>query len=113
MSSLKALGERSGSRTGSAGRYSSRTGGRAERLAVLVGQEQHRLLGVPDLALDEEGLVVLDQGDDVAAGDVAVVDDGEAGGVEVEADGQPPRRAGMVVRIVRPWSIPGKRRSST
>ena len=37
-------------------------------------------------ALDEEGLVVLDQRDDVAPGDVAVVDDREARGVESKAN---------------------------
>ena len=60
---------------------------RQQPLAVLVGQEEDRLLGVAHLALDEEGLVVLDERDDVAAGDVAVIDDGETRPVEVEVDG--------------------------
>ena len=62
--------------------------GRAQRVAVLVGEEQDRLLGVAHLAFDEVGLVVLDERDDVAAGDVAVIDEGEAGAVEVEVDGR-------------------------
>ena len=73
--SLKTRVDRSGSRTALAGRYSSRTAAARSALAVLVGEEQDRLLGVAHLALDEEGLVVLDERDDVAAGDVAVVDD--------------------------------------
>ena len=51
-----------------------------------MGEEQHRLGRVAHLALDEAGLVVGDVEDAVAAGDVAPVHDGEAGGVEVEPD---------------------------
>ena len=59
-----------------------------ERLAILVREENDRLGEMPNLRLDEEGLIVLDERDDVAAtgGNVAVVHDREAGGVEVEAD---------------------------
>ena len=49
-------------------------------------EQQDRLRDVADRALREARLIVLDQRDDVAARNVAVVDDGEAGGVEVEAD---------------------------
>ena len=50
-------------------------------------EQQNRLGDVIDLVLGQTRLVVVDQRDDVAAGDVAIVDDGEAGGVEVEPDG--------------------------
>ena len=81
---LKAVGERSGSKIGSPGSSSSVDRRAEQRFAVLVGQQQHRLGDVADLALDEAGLVVRDQRDDVPARDVAVVHHGEAGGVEVE-----------------------------
>ena len=60
--------------------------GGEQRLAVLVRQQQDRLRHVADRPLGQARLIVLDQRDDVAAGNVAVVDDGEAGGVEIEAD---------------------------
>ena len=108
---MKAVGERSGSKIGSRGSSIQDDPRAEEGFAVLVGQQQHRLGGVPDLALHQAGLIVGDQGDDVPARDVAVVHDGEAGGIEVEPDaGERPQ--GMVVRIVRPNSMPGKRRSS-
>ena len=58
-----------------------------EALPILVREQQNRLRHVPHLALDEKWLVLLDQIYGVASDDVAVVDDGETGGVEVEADG--------------------------
>jgi hypothetical protein len=61
--------------------------GGPQHLAVLVGEQEDRLLGVPDLALHEVRLVVLDERDDVASRDVRVVDDREARAVEVEVDG--------------------------
>ena len=48
--SLKTRGERSGSKTGSPGSISTVAGTAQSALAVLVGQQQHRLLGVADLA---------------------------------------------------------------
>jgi hypothetical protein len=49
-------------------------------------REQHDRLGdVANLALGEQGLVVLDQRDDVPAGDVPVIDDGESRAIELEA----------------------------
>ncbi len=82
-----------------------------QSLAVFVREQQHRLRGVANVALDQTRLVVGDQRDDVLTGDVAVVHHGEAGGIEVEMDAvQVPH--GTDVRIVRPWSIPGNRRSS-
>ena len=89
--------------------------GRAQRVAVLVGEEEDRLLGVAHLAFDEVGLVVLDERDDVAAGDVAVIDDGEAGAVEVEVDGRhlaaPGSWRGSCARAASPGSG-GRRRSA-
>ena len=50
-------------------------------------REQHDRLGdVTDLAFDQARLIVVDQRDDVAAGNVPVVDDGETRGGEVRAD---------------------------
>ncbi len=83
---LKAVGDVSGSKIGAIGYLIQRDGRADEGFAVLVGEQQHRLGDVPDLALDQAGLVVGDQGDDVSAGDVAVVHQGEAGGIEVEPD---------------------------
>ena len=61
---------------------------REELLAILVRQQHDRLGEMPNLRLDEEGLIVFDERDDVVAtgGNVAVVHDGEARGVEVAAD---------------------------
>ena len=59
---------------------------RRAALTVLVRQQQDRLGDVADLPLDQARLIVRDEGDDVPAGNVAVVDDGEARGVEVETD---------------------------
>ncbi len=53
-------------------------------------QQQDGLGEVAHLVLDEEGLVLNDQVGDVAAGNVAVVDDRESRGVEVETDGTDP-----------------------
>ena len=48
-------------------------------------EKEHRLGDVTNLALGEQRLVVRDQRDDVSPGDVAVIDDREPGGMEVEA----------------------------
>ena len=53
---------------------------------MAVRDEQDRLGRVADRALGETRLIVVDQRDEVAAGDVAVVDDGEPVAVEVQAD---------------------------
>jgi hypothetical protein len=44
-----------------------------------VGEQQDGLGHMPNVALDEEGLILLDEVDDVSARHVAMVDDGEAG----------------------------------
>jgi hypothetical protein len=41
---------------------------------------------MPNVSLHEERLILLDEVDDVSARNVAVVDDGEAGEIEVEFD---------------------------
>ena len=82
---LKAVGDCSGSKTGSAGSSSSVTRAPSSASRALVGQQQHRLGGVADLALDQAGLVVGDERDDVAARDVAMVHDGEARRAESSA----------------------------
>ena len=61
--------------------------GREQGVAILVREQQDRLGEVPDVALGEARLVVVDQRDDVASRNVAEVDDGETGRVEVAADG--------------------------
>ena len=48
-----------------------RNAGAEQRFAVRVGQQQDRFGGVADLTLDQARLVVVDERDDVAAGDVA------------------------------------------
>jgi len=58
--------------------------GRHERLAALVGQQENGLRSVAHDAVHEAGLVLLDQRDRVLAGDVAVVDHGEARVVEIQ-----------------------------
>src|SRR5436189_4088732 len=55
-------------------------------LEILVGQQKNRLGHVANVALDEEWLILLDEVDDVSSGHVAVVDDIEAGDIEVELD---------------------------
>ena len=62
-----------------------RHSGFEQRLRALVGQQQHGLCDVAKLALDEAGLVVLDECDDVAARNVTMVHDGESRRAEVEA----------------------------
>ncbi len=59
---------------------------RQQAIAILVRQNQNRLSDVTDRPLGQARLVLLDERDDVASGNVACVDDGEAGGVEVEGD---------------------------
>ena len=59
---------------------------RMKRLLVRVRQQEDRFADVPDLAFDEEGLVMLDEVHDLRARHVAVVHDREAGGIEVEQD---------------------------
>ena len=65
-----------------------------QRLGVLVREQQDRLGDVPDLAFGQARLVVLDERDDVAAGHVAVVGDGETVRVEVEASRKGSLRGG-------------------
>ena len=48
-----------------------RTSAATQPIAIGVRQQQDRLGDVPDRALGEARLVVVDQRDDVAAGDVA------------------------------------------
>ncbi len=64
------------------------------------------------LTLRQARLVVLDQRDDVLAGDVAEVRDGEPLAVQIMPDREDLPR-GIVERTGAPWSIPGKERSST
>ena len=88
------------------------TSAAGQPLAIRVREQQNRLGEVIDLVLGQARLVVVDERDDVAAGDVAEVDDGEAGGVEVEADGVRDVRAESSSERSRPWSMPGNVRSS-
>ncbi len=60
--------------------------GRQQTLAILVREQQDRLGDVPDRPLGQTRLIVFDQRDDIPAGNVAMIDDGEAGGVEVAPD---------------------------
>jgi hypothetical protein len=55
-------------------------------LAILVREQQDRLGDVSDLALDQARLVVVDQRDDVPAGDVAPVADDEPGRIEIQSN---------------------------
>ena len=57
--------------------------GGEQTIAILVSEQQNGLRDVTDLARGKARLVVVDQRDDVPAGDVAVIDDREAGRVEV------------------------------
>ena len=61
--------------------------GAVHPLGVGVREEQYRLGDVVDLVLGQARLIVVDQRDDVLAGDVAVVGDGESGLIEIETDG--------------------------
>ncbi len=61
--------------------------GRDQALPILVREQQDRLRDVPDHVLGQARLIVDDERDDVAAGDVAVIDDGEARRVEQRVDG--------------------------
>ncbi len=54
---------------------------------ILVREQQDRLRHVADLALDEKGLILLDQVADVAPRNGAVVHDREAGRVALDAHG--------------------------
>src|SRR3954465_4950177 len=49
-------------------------------------QQQDRFGKMPDALASEARLIVLDQGDDIAARHVAVIRNREAAGVEVEVD---------------------------
>ena len=60
---------------------------RVEPLTILVREQKNGLRHVAHLSLDEKWLVLLDQVYGVASDDVAVIDDGETGRVEVETDG--------------------------
>ena len=53
---------------------------------MVVCDQQDGLGHMTDRAFGQTRLIVLDQRDDVAAGDVAVVDDGEAVSVEIQPD---------------------------
>ena len=53
-----------------------------------MGGEQDRFGDVPDLLFGEEGLVVLDQRDDVSARDVSVVGDEKICRVKLRVDGE-------------------------
>ena len=77
----------------------SRRRAASSRSRSLVREQQDRLGDVADLALDEARLVVLDQRDDVAAGNVAEVDDREA--VRIEWKGDVGNRAGRDRRANR------------
>ena len=59
---------------------------REQRLAIFVSQQQNRFREMANRPLGEARLVVLDQRDDVAAGDISEVHDREASGVEIETD---------------------------
>ena len=60
--------------------------GRAQRLAIFVREQQHRLGDVPHRSFRQARLVVVDQRHDIAAGNVAVVHDDKALRVEVQPD---------------------------
>ena len=85
---------------------------RQQAFAIGVREQQNRLGEVIDLVLGQARLIVVDERDDVASGDVAVVDDGEAGGVEVEADARRAGRAESSTGRSAPWSMPGNDKSS-
>ena len=61
-----------------------------------MDENENRLGDVPDIPLDETGLIVLDERDDIPAGDVVDVDDGEAveRKIEVNAGDLPARNRG-------------------
>jgi hypothetical protein len=66
-----------------------------QALALRVSNQQERLSHMKDVVLGQTRLIVVDQRNDVAPGNVAEIDDGEAGGVEGEADvGQASARDG-------------------
>ena len=51
-----------------------------------MSEDEDRLRDVPDLALDQAGLIVLDERHDVAARHVTVIDDRETIPIEIEVD---------------------------
>src|SRR5205814_9303899 len=60
--------------------------GGEERVAVRVRKQEDRFGDVADVAFGERRLIVVDQRDDVSAGDVGGVDDREAWRFEIELD---------------------------
>ena len=112
---LNAIGDVTGSYTGSAGRYVDLHVGGHQRLAILVRQQHDRLGDVTDDALRQARLIVVDQRDDVPARNVAMVDDRESGGVEVQADVDECRRressSGWCGRAAD-WETSDRRRSA-
>jgi hypothetical protein len=59
---------------------------RQQALAIGMRQQHDRLRDMADRSLGQTGLIVFNQCDDVPSWNVAVVDDREAVGVEIEAD---------------------------
>ena len=49
-------------------------------------EQQDRLRDMTDRPLGQTRLVIVDERDDVSARDVAVIDDGESGAIEIEFD---------------------------
>ena len=68
-------------------------------------QQQYGLGDVPNLSLGEQRLVVLDQRNDVASGDVAVIHDREPGAIELA-----PQEAVVEARVMRNEDAPGEAR---
>ena len=64
-------------------------------------QQQNRLGDVIDLVLGQARLIVVDERDDVAAGDVAIIDDGETGRGRSRGEWGRARPRGIVERMVR------------
>ena len=64
-----------------------------QALAIFMGEQQNGLGDVIDLVLSQARLVVVDERNDVASWDVAIIDNGKGRGIEVEANTvQPPPR---------------------
>ncbi len=58
-----------------------------QRFAIGVREQQNRLGEMMDFVRRQTRLVVVDQRDDVSAGNVAMIDDGKAGGLEFQRNG--------------------------
>ncbi len=81
---LNVFGEASGSKIGARLAVSHFHLGIRQRFAISMREKQNRLGEMMDFVSRQTRLVVVDQRDDISPGDVAMIDDRKAGGLEFQ-----------------------------